>query len=208
MTVPHFATLLAQWQSAFEALNISAEVQTRLAVYLDHLWKRNMDLNLVSRKMTPEVLITDHLLDSLIALPHLPEVALIADLGTGGGLPAIPLAMCRPNTRFLLFEKSPLKCKFLRELFSMCDNLQMAGTLGPKEVFPEVDLVIARGFKSVGHILSVTPSHHERGGAYLLYKARRARIDEELAGLSNLAARIIPLTPYGEAQERNLVCIP
>lgn len=204
---PCFSTLLAQYQPALGDLGIDASITEKLVRYLDHLWRRNQDLNLVSRKMSAEALVTDHLLDSLIALPHFPEVATVADLGTGGGFPAVPLALCRPNTQFLLFEKSPLKCNFLRELAQWCTNLDVKGALLPENTFPAVDVVCARGFKSLRQILNFTKAHHQRKGSYILYKARRARIEEELGEVPKVKARIVPLTPYGDAQERHLVCL-
>lgn len=200
-----FRDLFKSYQHAFDALAITPEMGENLCVYLEFLWEANQALNLVSRKMTPEALVTDHLLDSLIGLPHFPKVNSIADLGTGGGFPAVPLALCMPETQFFLYEKSPLKCKYLDALQEIAPNLVVRGALDPDGHFEAVDIVTARGFKPIKDILRFTAEHRERGGRYILYKARRAKIDEELAAAKGFKAEIVRLKPYGEAEERHLV---
>lgn len=200
-----FRKIFDQYQDAFVKLQIDDAKRENLCVFLEFLWEANTALNLVSRKMTPEALVTDHLLDSLIGLPHFPEVGKIADLGTGGGFPAIPLAICFPDTHFYLYEKSPLKRKYLLALEEIAPNITIRGVLDPNGAFEKVDIVTARGFKPIKDILRFTEEHRQRKGRYILYKARRAKIDEELAAAKDFKAKIIKLDPYGDAEERHLV---
>ncbi len=202
---PDFAALLAE-RPILAALGVQPEQSIKLAAYLAHLWAANQELNLVSRKLAPDMLVDDHLVDSLLALPHFPRQGTIADLGSGGGFPALPLAICLPDTHFLLFEKSPLKCKFLESCRPFAPNFTVVGALDQSGAFPECQLITARGFKSVREILQWSKAHQARGGAYLLYKARRARIDEELAE-AKVKARIERLPQHGVAEERHLVLI-
>lgn len=202
---PDFAALLSE-RPILAALGVLPEQQAQLAAYLDLLWAANQELNLVSRKLEPAALVDDHLVDSLLALPYFPRQGTIADLGSGGGLPALPLAICLPETRFLLFEKSPLKCKFLERCKALAPAIEVMGPLDPGGAFPKCDLITARGFKSVREILQWSRAHQQRGGAYLLYKARRARIDEELAE-AKLKARVERLPQHAGAEERHLVLI-
>ena len=55
-----------------------------------------------------------HIIDSLRGLPHLPPAGLVADLGSGAGLPGIPLAICRPDLGFVLVEVRRNRARFLR----------------------------------------------------------------------------------------------
>jgi len=204
-----FAALLRGNGDHLDRLGIPPDRVPALAEYLERLWAENQRINLVSRKLEPRGLVIDHLFDCLLALPFLPAAQRIADLGSGGGLPAIPLALCRPETRFTLYEKSPLKCRFLRGLVDLTDNIEVAGPLPDAGLPGSVDLVIARGFKPLATILTMTRAHHRNGGRYLLYKGRRARIDEELEGvrLGGDSVHILRLDPIGEADERHLVCL-
>ena len=209
MTTVNFKDLLEPFSPRLAQLGVDQAAVEKLAQYLDHLWSRNQDLNLVSRKLTPQQLVADHLMDSLIALPLLPDVARIVDLGTGGGFPAIPLAICRPKTTFLLFEKSPLKCKYLQELIEIAPNIEVKGMLGPYSITDDVDLVIARAFKPIGVILDMTRKYHENKGRYFLYKARLEKIREELhlAGIKEKDVHIQALESAGDADERHIVSI-
>jgi len=198
--------LFANWQHAFDRLGIQPTQVEYLARYCSRLWAHNQEINLVSRKMDPETLLTDHLLDSLIGLPYFPGVRRVADLGSGGGFPSIPLAICRPDVAFLLYEKSPLKRRFLDGLRDLAPNTATRGILSEQEPLEEVDLVMARGFKSIKQILNLSTAHRRKGGRFWLYKGRRARIDEELAEVGDrLEASIQVLQSYGKAEERHLV---
>ncbi|CAM2066834.1 16S rRNA (guanine(527)-N(7))-methyltransferase RsmG [Sulfidibacter corallicola] len=205
--MPQWCELLDAVSPALEKLGVTESKRAGLVSYLTRLWAENQRINLFSRKMTPERLIEDHLLDSLLGLSSLPRVEVVADLGTGGGFPAIPLALCRPRTRFLLYEKSPLKCRFLASLADLQLQIEVVGPLPADGSLPrEVDLVTARAFKPIAVILELTREYRRRNGAYMLYKARRAKIDEELAAVrGNCQARIQALEPIGEAEERHLV---
>ncbi len=202
-----FTQLIQVHEPLLRSLGIDEATQTGLGNFLDLVWTKNKDLNLVSRKMTPQALVDDHLMDALIGLNHLPNAEVIADLGSGGGFPAVPLAICRPQTRFLLFEKSPLKCRYLKILEERLPNITVKGPLASNSLDDGVGLVIARAFKPLQVILEMTAAYHKRGGAYCLFKARKAKILEELrlAGLREDDVRIVPLEPAGSAEERHLV---
>src|SRR4029078_5622207 len=84
---------------------VGADAQARLLAYLSLLDKWNRTHNLTAIR-EPERMITHHLLDSLAVLPHLPSrpgLRLI-DVGSGGGLPGIPLAIVRPDWRLTLLD--------------------------------------------------------------------------------------------------------
>src|SRR5687768_13407641 len=81
-----------------------------LRKFIDFLWESNEILNLISRKMTFEELIDNHLIDCLLPLKKFPTgIKTVADFGTGGGLPGIVYAIQFPEIKFDLYEKSNLK---------------------------------------------------------------------------------------------------
>ena len=95
---------------------VGADAQARLLAYLALLDKWNHTHNLTAIREL-ERMITHHLLDSLAVLPHLPSrpgLRLI-DIGSGGGLPGIPLAIVRPDWRLTLLDSNFKKATFLRQ---------------------------------------------------------------------------------------------
>ena len=94
-------------------LELPAGAQARLLAYLDLLAKWNRAYNLTAVR-DPEAMVARHLLDSLAVLPFVHGENL-ADLGSGAGLPGIPLAIARPDLRVTLVESNGKKTRFLRE---------------------------------------------------------------------------------------------
>lgn len=150
-----------------------------LKSYLDLLWKANEELNLISRKMTSEELIDNHVIDCLLPLPYFPkDTKVVADFGSGGGLPGVLYAIQFPHIEYHLFEKSPRKQEFLSACKSLAPNLQVHGEI-PLNL-DRYDLVTARAFKPLDVILDMSRSYYAKKGRYFLLKARIEKINEEL----------------------------
>ena len=209
--MPQFDTLLQQHAGFLNGLGVTADERPLLAAFLDLLWDENQRINLVSRKMDPETLVVDHLIDSLLALPHFPDVNKVVDLGTGGGFPVIPLAICRPQCHFQMYEKSTLKRRYLMGLTELMPHLELYGKLEDVGLDDDVDLVICRAFKPISATLALTREYLRAGGRYLFFKARRERIETELAAANHLlaksAVRIDRLESPLNGAERHLVWI-
>jgi 16S rRNA (guanine527-N7)-methyltransferase len=95
---------------------LPSEAPRRLAAYLALLAKWNATYNLTAIR-EPERMVTHHLFDALAVLSHLPardELRLL-DVGSGGGVPGIPLAIARPSWRVVLLDSSHKKGAFLRQ---------------------------------------------------------------------------------------------
>jgi len=113
-------TPAARLADGVEALGLAAlvgaDTQARLLAYLALLDKWNRTHNLTAIR-EPERMITHHLLDSLAVLPHLPSRAglRLIDIGSGGGLPGIPLAIVRPEWQLTLLDSNFKKATFLRQ---------------------------------------------------------------------------------------------
>ncbi|TMH31157.1 MAG: 16S rRNA (guanine(527)-N(7))-methyltransferase RsmG [Betaproteobacteria bacterium] len=95
-------------------VDLDRDAPSRLMAYLSLLRKWNRTHNLTAI-VEPEKMITRHLLDSLSVVPHLPvkPKLRVADVGSGGGLPGIPLAICRPDWRLTLIDSNLKKAAFL-----------------------------------------------------------------------------------------------
>lgn len=111
---------LKEFRAALEAnaaaygLSLDAEAIAGLSKYYQLLTTWNSRLHLVAPISASEFA-TRHILESLMLLEHLTPGARIADVGSGGGLPAIPCLVVRPDLQAVLIEASPKKAVYLRE---------------------------------------------------------------------------------------------
>jgi 16S rRNA (guanine527-N7)-methyltransferase len=104
---------LAEGLSAM-GLNLSADVQAKLIAYLRLIEKWNRVHNLTAVR-EPEQMVVLHLLDSLTVLPHVADKHTLLDVGTGAGLPGIPLAIARPDMQVTLLDSNHKKTTFLTQ---------------------------------------------------------------------------------------------
>jgi 16S rRNA (guanine527-N7)-methyltransferase len=118
-STPH---LLAEGLAAMQ-LALPQSAQAQLIAYLDLLTKWNRVYNLTAVR-DPVQMVSRHLLDSLAVLPFVGHDTL-ADLGSGAGLPGVPLAIARPDLRVTLIESNGKKARFLREVIR---SLRLANT--------------------------------------------------------------------------------
>lgn len=95
-------------------VDLSAESLERLSEYYVLLTRWNPRLHLVA-PCPPREFAIRHVLESLMLLPHLPQGAKVADVGSGAGLPVIPCLIARPDITATLIESSKKKAVFLRE---------------------------------------------------------------------------------------------
>ena len=160
-------------------LGFREEAIVPLKTFLQLLWETNEQLNLVSRKMTAEELIDNHVIDCLLPLKYFPKkIKTVADFGTGGGLPGIIYALQFPDIKFRLYEKSHLKQDFLNRCKILTKNIKVEGDI-PLQLH-DVDLVMARGFKPLDVLLDMSRDFYLKTGSYFLLKARREKIDDEI----------------------------
>jgi 16S rRNA (guanine527-N7)-methyltransferase len=155
-------------------LTVPAEAVPRLLDYQALLERWNAAYNLTAVR-DPAEMITRHLLDSLAILPYV-QGATLADLGTGPGLPGIPLAIVAPGREILLVDSNGKKVRFLREAIRA---LKLEGVRAVQsrveDVQGQFDCITARAFASLadmlgwgGHLLASSapglntagPTHH------------------------------------------------
>jgi 16S rRNA (guanine527-N7)-methyltransferase len=105
-------------RAAGEGIVVSDALASRLVVYFELLRRWNRTINLTSLTDSNESIddaIDRLLLEPLAAAAALPHRAALADLGSGGGSPAIPLALATESSRLLMVESRSRKVAFLRE---------------------------------------------------------------------------------------------
>ncbi len=167
--------LLPELESGLVALGLPAQpLAGRLLDYLALLDRWNKTYNLTAVR-DPREMLTRHLLDSLSMWPHVGDGPL-ADLGTGPGLPGIPLAMACPGLQVTLVESNGKKARFLREavrslglanarvLESRAEAVDEPGAYGQ---------ITARAMDTLAGILAVGGHLLAPGGRLLAMKGQR-----------------------------------
>lgn len=149
-------------------LTFDTETQAALRRYVDLLGRWNRTYNLTAVR-DPVEMVTRHLLDSLAIAPfvHGPRVI---DVGTGAGLPGIPLALAHPALAFVLLDANAKKTRFLVEVQGQLKLRHVEVVQARVEAYrPEqpFDTVLSRAFASIADMLK-TAGHLCRPGGQLL----------------------------------------
>jgi 16S rRNA (guanine527-N7)-methyltransferase len=190
-------------------LELPEEVCVRLIAYIRLLAKWNKAYNLTAVR-EPREMVTRHLLDSLAVVPHLPPGRII-DVGSGAGLPGIPLALVFPARHFTLLDANGKKSRFLVQaraelgLENVMVVNQRVEQFHPEHPF---DCVITRAFASVADILSGSRHLLAGNGQVLAMKGEvpAAELNSLPAGYRLL--EVIPLQVPGlEQEQRHLLRI-
>lgn len=138
-------------------ITLTAFQQEQMLTYLAEFHKWNKAYNL-SAVREPELMLYRHLLDSLSVLPHVSQKspARVIDVGTGGGLPGIPLAIALPECQFTLLDSNGKKTRFLFHIKTLLglNNVQVENRR-VEQYRPETgyDLVISRAFASLSDMV-------------------------------------------------------
>ena len=191
------------------ALGLDAALAAPLLAYLALLQRWNATYNLTAIR-EPQAMVTLHLLDSLAMHSHLDGIATLADLGTGPGLPGIPLAIARPSLQVTLVESNGKKARFLREAVRQLKlgNARVAESRAEALDEPGAfDAITARALATLPDIVAVGGHLPGPGGRLLAMKGVVPR--EEIASLPpgwRLEA-VHPLAVPGLDGERHLVVV-
>jgi len=163
-------------------ITLPATAQERLITYLRLLERWNRAYNLTAVRDIRQM-VSRHLLDSLAVLPLLRNGRLI-DVGSGAGLPGIPLAMARPEMRCVLLDSNAKKTRFLIQAAAELElsNVEVVHSrveeYRPAELF---DMVTTRAFASLAETIRCTrPLLADRGRLVALKGVNVQRESEDL----------------------------
>jgi len=218
------STILRQ---GLEALNLPKEkipsIQEKLEGYIKELMLFNAAYDLVGSENHGQIVV-NHILDSLSAWALIKDlaqerengrqaVAQIADIGSGGGLPGIPLAIALPQFQFVLVERMSKRCAFLENCAAVLNlrNVRVENLQAEQVEAASFDVATFRAFRPLDKkIIKTLLRTIKSDGILAAYKAKQESIATEMAAISSIVPeyKIEKLVvPFMEDHQRHLVLI-
>lgn len=210
MTAPDLpAAARDDLDAGLAALGLDPALAGPLARYLALMLRWNAAYNLTAIR-DPREMVTKHLLDSLAMAPAVAGLPTLADLGTGPGLPGIPLAIATPGLHVTLVESNGKKARFMREALRQLGlgNAEVAESRIEALDRPgRFAAITARALATLPQILALGGHLIADDGVLLAMKG--ARPDDEIAALPAgwVVRDLRPLRVPGLDAERHLVVI-
>ena len=201
--------LRAPLEAGLAGLGLPRSLGDPLLAYLALLQRWNATYNLTAIRQ-PREMVTLHLLDSLAMSASVAGLSTLADLGTGPGLPGIPLAIAHPALQVTLVESSGKKARFLREAVRVLrlDNARVAESrIEALDLPGAFEAITARALATLADIVALGGHLLAPGGRLLAMKGQRP--DQEIADLPPgwRVDEVVPLRVPGLAAERHLVVV-
>lgn len=190
--------------TGLESLNLAFDEKKieQLMSFIKLLEKWNKAYNLTSIRNT-EDMVSLHLLDSLAILPFI-EGKYVIDIGTGAGLPGIPLAIYLPGIDFTLLDSNAKKTRFVQQaiLELKLNNVTVCHSR-VENYLPETsfDTVITRAFASLSDIVKLSAHLVSQSGVILAMKGQLP--DEQ--DINSAKTTLIPINVPGIPAKRCLV---
>lgn len=163
-------------------ISLTDHQKTLLVAYVDMLHKWNKAYNLTSVR-DPAEMVVRHILDSIVVAPYLQGQCFI-DVGTGPGLPGIPLAIVLPDAHFTLLDSLGKRVRFLRQVQHELKLENITPVQSRVEAYPSeppFDGVISRAFASLNDMVSWC--HHLPGEKGRFYALKGQLPEDEIASL-------------------------
>jgi len=189
-------------------LVLDRDTQRRLLDYIALIEKWNRVYNLTAIR-EPEKMVSHHLLDSLAVAPHLRAKRLL-DVGSGAGLPGIPLALAKPETQVTLLDSNHKKAAFLNQAV-MELNLKNAEVCSERveswQSENRFDVIISRAFADMGEFVRITRHLLAPGGMFAAMKGLHPYEEIDKLPPEYKVLQVLPLAIPGVEGARHLVLI-
>ena len=191
-------------------LELPPETQQKLLDYVALVQKWNKVYNLTAVRETDKIL-THHLLDSLAVVPHVANATTILDVGSGAGLPGIPLALALPQAQLTLLDSNQKKTAFLHQALIelQLSNAEVVCTRVEKYQSNQLfSVVVSRAFSDLAAFVAQAGRLVAPGGTLLAMKGVHPA--DEIAQLTGSESEftligVTPLSVPGLDAERHLV---
>jgi 16S rRNA (guanine527-N7)-methyltransferase len=188
-------------------LTLDETAINKLVRYLELMQTWNKVFNLTSITDQREMVYL-HIIDSLMTAPFLKGTRFL-DVGSGAGLPGIPLAIMHPEQEWVLLDKNNKKTRFMTQVIAelQLSKVQTAHTRA-EDFHPEqcFDGILSRAYATLALFIKTTRHLICKNGTFIAMKGKYPQ--DEIAELTNLAGEttITPLTMKGMTLDRHIVC--
>ena len=190
---------------------LSVEKIEKLEKYASLVMEYNEHTNITGSKDFDSFFM-DHVMDSIIAHEYFAKYKKVLDVGSGSGIPSIPLAIIFDKIHFTLCESKSRKCNFL---VSLKDELNLKNIeVLCKNVYEikdkYYDVITAKAFSDLQTLVKVLNTVGKRKTIILAYKGKLDKIEDEIydiKALNKYEINVEKLYSYDETIERNLVMI-
>ena len=190
-------------------LDVSAAQQDKLLDYLALMNKWNSVYNLTSLR-DPMQMVTHHLLDSLAAVPAFAGARNVLDVGAGGGLPGVVLAICRPDMKLSMIDTVHKKTAFLKQVKA---ELELANVtvhtmkVQELEVSDKFDVITSRAFADLTDFLNWSGHLLAEGGKFIALKGTAPAEEQERIPAEWKISGLQPLQVPRLGAERHLIFV-
>lgn len=196
------------YEEYFDFLNIDFQKKINLIKYASLVMDYNKKIN-ITGALNIEDFIKEHIIDSLLALNIFENHDNIIDIGSGAGLPSIPLSIIYENKKFTLCESKNKKSEFLnivkKEL--SLKNIEIKNS-NVYEIKEKYDTITARAFSDIKNLLKIFKKLKNKNSVLIAYKGKSDKIKEELEEIKNIEKYIVEIKKLNNKEkERNIVII-
>jgi 16S rRNA (guanine527-N7)-methyltransferase len=190
-------------------LDISAEQQGKLMDYLALMFKWNSVYNLTSLR-DPMQMVTHHLLDSLAAVPAFAGAKNVLDVGSGGGLPGIVLAIVRPDMKVSMIDTVHKKTAFLTQVkaeLGLANVTIYTARVEQLQVSDKFDVITSRAFADLSDFVNWSSHLLAEQGRYIALKGVAPQEEQQRLPAAWRVSGVEPLQVPRLGAERHLVHI-
>lgn len=190
-------------------LDISPAQREKLLDYLGLMFKWNAVYNLTSLR-DPMQMVTHHLLDSLAAVPAFAQARNVLDVGSGGGLPGIVLAIVRPDMKVSMIDTVHKKTAFLTQVkaeLGLANVTVYTMRVEQLQVTDKFDVITSRAFADLSDFVNWSSHLLADGGRYIALKGVAPKDEQERLPAEWKVTGVEPLQVPKLGAERHLVFI-
>ena len=190
-------------------LDVSPAQQDKLMNYLALMFKWNAVYNLTSLR-DPMQMVTHHLLDSLAAVPAFSDARNVLDVGSGGGLPGIVLAIVRPDMKVSMIDTVHKKTAFLTQVkaeLGLVNVTVYTARVEQLQVSDKFDVITSRAFADLSDFVNWSSHLLADGGRYIALKGVAPKDEQERLPEAWKVDKVEPLDVPRLGAERHLIFI-
>jgi len=205
---PGLQTLLAEGIQDMQ-LEVSPAQQAQLMDYLTLMFKWNSVYNLTSLR-DPVQMVTHHLLDSLAAVPAFKDAKNVLDVGSGGGLPGVVLAIVRPDMKVSMIDTVHKKTAFLTQVkaeLGLANVTVYTMRVEQLAVSDKFDVITSRAFADLSDFVNWSSHLLAEQGRYIALKGTAPKDEQERVPAAWKVSKVEPLQVPRLGAERHLVFI-